>query len=62
MNDQYVNVVLNQQQLQLLDETVARFPGESREEVLLRALREFWDEQGPRAGSGGSPPLTSGRV
>jgi hypothetical protein len=63
MSDQHVNVALNQQQRQLLDETVARFPGESREEVLLRALREFCAEQGSRAGSGGSrPPLSSGHV
>lgn len=41
----HVNVVLNQQQRQLLDETVERFPGKSREEVLLQALREFCAEQ-----------------
>lgn len=35
-----VNVRLNQQQLELLDKTVARFPGTTREEILVRALRE----------------------
>lgn len=35
-----VTVRLNQQQLELLDKTVARFPGTTREEILVRALRE----------------------
>ena len=41
MSDHRVNVVLNQQQRQLLDDTVAQFPGTSREDVLLQALREY---------------------
>ncbi|MCU1614553.1 MAG: hypothetical protein JWO98_2093 [Frankiales bacterium] len=52
MNEQRVDVVLNQQQRQLLDDTVARFPGKNREEVLLQALREFAAEQSQSAGSG----------
>ncbi|MDR0345794.1 MAG: ribbon-helix-helix domain-containing protein [Nocardiopsaceae bacterium] len=47
-----VTVVLNQQQRELLDETVERFPGKSREEVLLQALREFCAEQGTSTGPG----------
>lgn len=47
-----LTVVLNQQQLQLLDETVGRFPGKSREDVLRQALREFCADEGTSAGSG----------
>lgn len=51
MNDRTVNVVLNQQQCELLDHTVAQFPGASREEILLRALREFCADRGEDVGS-----------
>jgi hypothetical protein len=51
MSDSHVNVVLNQQQCELLDQTVAHFPGSSREEILLQALREFCADRGEDVGS-----------
>jgi metal-responsive CopG/Arc/MetJ family transcriptional regulator len=46
MSGDEVGVTLNQQQLQLLDDTVARFPGKRREDILLQALREYCAEHG----------------
>ena len=39
-----VMVGLNQQQLELVDKTVARLGLSSREELLRKALREFYEK------------------
>lgn len=41
MTQQTVTVRLNQQQLELLDRTVAEHPGSSRAELIRRALNEY---------------------
>jgi Arc/MetJ-type ribon-helix-helix transcriptional regulator len=46
-----VKVVLNQQQLELLDNTVARGIAPDRESLIRTALREFAAKHGPAAGS-----------
>lgn len=50
MSEASVDVVLNQQQCELLDHTVEQFPGKSREEILLIALREFCADRGEDVG------------
>ncbi len=42
---QKVQVPLNRQQLELLDRTLARWPGSTRAEILQRALREYAAKQ-----------------
>ena len=51
MNAKTVNVVLNQQQLELLDNTVARGIAPDRESLIRTALKEFAAKHGPAAGS-----------
>jgi len=46
-----VKVVLNQQQLELLDNTVARGIAPDRESLIRTALKEFAAKHGPAAGS-----------
>jgi Arc/MetJ-type ribon-helix-helix transcriptional regulator len=46
-----VKVVLNQQQLELLDHTVARGIAPDRESLIRKALKEFASKHGPAAGS-----------
>jgi Arc/MetJ-type ribon-helix-helix transcriptional regulator len=41
MNDATVRLRLNQQQLELIDNTVKAGKSESREDLIRRALREF---------------------
>ncbi|HEY9390445.1 MAG TPA: hypothetical protein VIR27_11870 [Mycobacteriales bacterium] len=36
-----VRVRLSQQQMELLDRTLERFPGETRQDLVLKALREY---------------------
>ena len=38
---QKLQVPMNRQQLELLDRTLARWPGTTRAEILQRALREY---------------------
>jgi Arc/MetJ-type ribon-helix-helix transcriptional regulator len=50
-----VNVRLNQQQIELLDGTVARLGAESRADVLRQALREYArDSQAANAPANGT--------
>jgi len=46
-----VTVVLNQQQLELLDNTVARGIAPDRETLIRMALKEFAAKHAPAAGS-----------
>jgi Arc/MetJ-type ribon-helix-helix transcriptional regulator len=46
-----VKVVLNQQQLELLDNTVARGIAPDRETLIRTALKEFAAKHAPAAGS-----------
>jgi hypothetical protein len=46
-----VKVVLNQQQLELLDHTIARGIAPDRESLIRKALKEFAAKHGPAAGS-----------
>ncbi|HEY9472311.1 MAG TPA: hypothetical protein VIS06_00530 [Mycobacteriales bacterium] len=41
MSSQQVRVRLNQQQLELLDRTIERFPGSGRDDLILTALHEY---------------------
>jgi hypothetical protein len=50
MKDDTVIVSLNQQQLELLDRTIDRFPGSDRESLMVRALKEFCAEQADLSG------------
>lgn len=47
MTPKTVNLVLNQQQLELLDNTVARGVASDRQALVRTALREFSDRYGP---------------
>lgn len=51
MSAKTVKVVLNQQQLELLDNTVARGIAPDRESLIRTALKEFAAKHGPTAGS-----------
>lgn len=53
MAGKVVNVVLNQQQLELLDNTVARGVAPDRETVLRTALREFAARNAAARSTGG---------
>ena len=51
MMGQKIYVPMNRQQLELLDRTLARWPGMTRAEILQRALREY----AARRASAGAP-------
>lgn len=51
MSTKTVTVVLNQQQLELLDNTVARGIAPDRESLIRMALNEFAAKHAPAAGS-----------
>jgi hypothetical protein len=57
MSAQTIKLVLNQQQLELLDNTIAQGVAPDREALVRLALREFSDRHGP----GGDARLNSGR-
>jgi len=50
MKDDTVIVSLNQQQLELLDRTIDRFPGSDHEALMVMAFKEFCAEQADLSG------------
>ena len=52
MGEHRVVLKLNQQQLELIDNTVAKGEAASREELIRRALREFAAKHAPPRGNG----------
>jgi Arc/MetJ-type ribon-helix-helix transcriptional regulator len=55
MADHRVILKLNQQQLELIDNTVAKGEAASRAELIRRALKEFAEKHAPANGKGKSP-------
>jgi hypothetical protein len=53
MKDDTVIVSLNQQQLELLDRTIDRFPGSDHEALMVMAFKEFCAEQADLSGGAG---------
>jgi metal-responsive CopG/Arc/MetJ family transcriptional regulator len=53
MTEQQVTILLNQQQLELIDRTIARGISPDRESLVRRALREYAAKHPPHAQSGG---------
>lgn len=62
MAKQSVQVRLNQQQLELVDSTIARGEATSREQLFKRALRESWRDQNAPASSKRKGKATAART